>query len=62
MSDKQSVNIAKEINEVIDRLKPVVAAVADGFQLRDIGILAEKVPPLVTEMIDFFVKAGVEYC
>ena len=60
MSD-QSIDLAKEINDVVDRLKPIVAAVADGFQLRDIGVYTENVPLLVNEMIDFFVKAGAEY-
>lgn len=61
MSDNQTVDIAKEINDVVDRLKPLLEAVADGLQLRDIGVFAKDLPPFIDEILDFFNKAGQEY-
>ena len=58
MSDNQSIDIAKEIDDVVDRLKPLLTAVADGLQFRDIKVFVECLPPFIDELIDFFDKAG----
>lgn len=62
MSDDSPVDIGQEINDVLDRMKPILVAVADGFQpFSDIGVFTENVPRLIDELIDLFVKASAEY-